>query len=108
MKLVLAPDKCKHSVECGSQFQPVHVCLFSKAVVLLMQHAMQLLHTTAAALDIDISASAFQFAWAISETVAQCHVYPLQHLLLGLVSKSADTAAVQHLLQGLVSQQTQQ
>ena len=81
--------------------------LFSKAVVLLMQHAMQLLHTTAAALDIDVSASAFQFAWAISETVAQCHVYPLQHLLLRLVSKSADTAAVQHLLLGLVSHQTQ-
>jgi len=59
--------------------------LFSKAVVLLMQHAMQLLHTTAAALDIDISASA------------------LQHLLLRLVSKSVDTAAVQHLLLGLVS-----
>jgi hypothetical protein len=53
---------------------------------------MQLLQTTAAALDIDISASSFQFAWAISETVAQCHVYPLEHLLLGLVSKSADTA----------------
>jgi hypothetical protein len=87
VKSVLTPDKCNRSVECGSQFQPVHVSLFSKAVVLLMQHVMQLLHTTAAALDIDISVSAFQFAWAIHATAAQCHVYPLQLLLLGLVSQ---------------------
>jgi len=52
-----------------------------------MQHVMQLLYTTAAALDIDISVSEFQFAWAICATAAQCHVYPLQLLLLGLVSQ---------------------
>jgi hypothetical protein len=80
VKSVLAPDNCKQSVEFGSQFQPVHVYLFSNAVVLRRQHAMQLLHTTAATLDIDISASAFQFAWAISETVhsviyIHCSVY---------------------------------
>jgi hypothetical protein len=57
---------------------------------------MQLLHTRAVELDIDVSASAFQFAWEISETVAQCYVYPLQNLLLGLVSNSADTAEVLH------------